>query len=230
VVEDENERERRREQAREAANRARQRAEAVHRQLEGWEVHLARGELGHVIAHADEVARDPDLAAPGRRRLEEAVRLGRRRLDTHGAHGDWQAACRGHADAAVSRGRHVLDHPDHEDLVNTAGRLVKNPALSGAARRTVTAWLAQAADMADARAAFLEQRVAWQRLTTEAQARAENPLDLPETRDVVSWLRENLESAGVTETERQAMRDVVAAHEARQAERRRRDRGISWRT
>ncbi len=229
VVEDETEREARREQAREAANRARQEAEAAHRQLDGWEAHLARGELGRVIAHAGEVARDPDLAAPVRRRLEEAVRLGRRRLDTHDVHGDWQAACRDHADAAVSRGRHVLDHPGHEDLMTSARRLAKNPALSGTARRAVAAWLGQAADMADARAAFLERYASLQRLMTEAQARGENPLDLPETRDVVSWLRENLESAGATETERQAMRDVVAAHEARQAERRRRDRGFSWR-
>ncbi len=61
------------------------------------------------------------------------------------------------------------------------------------------------------------------------KAEGNNPLDLPETGDVVAWLRENLESAGVTETERQAMRDVVATWDARQAERRRRDRGISWR-
>ncbi len=229
VVEDENERERRRQQAREAANRARQRAEAAHRQLEGWEAHLAQGKLGHVIARAEEVVQDPDLAAPGRRRLETAVRLARRRLDTHGAYGDWQAACRSHAEAAVSRGRHVLDHPGHEDLVTSAHRLAKNPALSGTARRAVPAWLSRAADMADARAAFLERYASLQRLMTEAQARGENPLDLPETRDVVSWLRENLESAGVTEAERQAMRDVVAAHDARLAERRRRDRGISWR-
>ena len=229
VVEDEKERERRREQAREAANRARQEAEAARRQLEGWEAHLARGELGHVIAHADEVARDPDLSAPVRRRLEKAVRLGRRRLDSHEAFGDWQEACRSHADDAVSRGRHVLDHSGYRDLVTSAHRLAKNPALSGAARRTVTAWLSRAADMADARAAFLERRVVWQRLQAEAEAEGRNLLDLPAAGRVVAWLRENLESAGVTETERQAMRDVVAAHEARQAERRRRDRGISWR-
>ncbi len=229
VVEDENERERRREEAREAANRARQRAEAAHRQLEGWEAHLARGELGHVIAHADEVARDPDLAAPSRRRLEKAVRLGHRRLDSHEAYGDWQAACRNHADAAASQGRHVLDHPGHADLMTSARRLAKNPALSGTARRAVTAWLAEAAGMADARAAFLERRVAWQRLQAEADAEGSNLLDLPAAGRVVAWLRENLESAGVTETERQAMRDVVAAHDTRQAERRRRDRGISWR-
>ncbi|MCY4500383.1 MAG: hypothetical protein OXE57_02325 [Alphaproteobacteria bacterium] len=83
--------------------------------------------------------------------------------------------------------------------------------------------------MADARAAFLERRIAWQRLQAEAEAEGRNPLDLPAARRVVAWLRENLESAGVTETERQAMRDVVARHEARKAERRRRDRGISWR-
>ena len=64
VVEDETERERRREQAREAANRARQEAEAAHRQLEGWEAHLARGALGRVIAHADEVARIPISLPP----------------------------------------------------------------------------------------------------------------------------------------------------------------------
>ncbi len=229
VVEDENERERRREEARKAANRARQQAEAAHRQLEGWEAHLAHGKFGRVIAHADEVARDPALAAPAQRRLEAAVRLARRRLHTHGAHDDWQAACRSHADAATAQRRHVLDHPGHEDLVTSARRLAKNPALSGTARQAVTAWLAHAADMADARAAFLERYASLQRMMTEAQARGENPLDLPETRDVVSWLRENLESAGATETERQAMRDVVAAHDARQAERRRRDRGISWR-
>ncbi len=229
MVEDENERERRREEAREAANRARQQAEAAHRQLDGWEAHLAQGTLGRVIAHADEVARDPALAVPGRRRLEEAVRLGRWRLDAHGAYGDWQAACRNHADAATSRGRHVLDHPGHEDLVNTAGRLTKNPALSGTARRTVATWLAQAADMAAARAAFLERRVAWQRLQAEAEAEGKNLLDLPAAGRVVAWLRENLQSAGVTETERQAMKDVVATWDTRQAERRRRDRGISWR-
>ena len=55
-----------------------------------------------------------------------------------------------------------------------------------------------------------------------------NPLDLPETGHLVSWIRENLGSAGITETERQAMKDVVARHEARQAERIRPDRGISW--
>ncbi len=170
VVDDENERERRREEAREAANGARQQAEAAHRQLEGWEAHLAHGKFGRVIAHADEVARDPDLAAPGRRRLEEAVRLAHRRLDTHGAYGDWQAACRNHADAAVSRGRHVLDHAGYEDLVTSARRLAKNPALSGKARQAVTAWLADCNDMADARAAFLERRVAWQRLQAEAEA------------------------------------------------------------
>ncbi|MCY4609098.1 MAG: hypothetical protein OXD40_10950, partial [bacterium] len=229
VGEDENERERRRERAREAANRARQQAEAAHRQLESWEAHLAQGKLGRVIAHADEVARDPALAVPGRHRLEDAVRLARRRLDAHGAYGDWQAACRSHSDAATAQRRHVLDHPGHADLVTSARRLSEDPALSGTARRAVTAWLSQAADMADARAAFLERYASLQRLMTEAQARAENPLDLPETRDVVSWLRENLESAGATETERQAMRDVVATWDARQAERRRRDRGISWR-
>ena len=186
VVEDETERERRREQAREAANRARQRAEAAHRQLEGWEAHLAHGEFGHVVAHADEVASDPDLAAPGRRRLEKAVRLAHRRLDAHGAYGDWQAACRSQADAATSRGRHVLDHPGHEDLVTSAGRLAKNSALSGTARRTVTAWLGHAADMADARAAFLERRVAWQRLQAEADAEGRNLLDLPQP---AAWWR-----------------------------------------
>ena len=229
VVEDETERERRRQQAREAANRARQEAEAAHRQLEGWEAHLARGELGRMIARADEVARDPDLAAPVRRRLKAAVRLTRRRIETHEAHGDWQAACRSHAGAAVSQGRHVLDHPRHEDLVTSARRLAKNPALNGTARQAVAAWLADAADMADARTAFLERRAILRRLMAEADAQGQNPHDRPETGDVVSWLRENLESAGVTETERQAMRDVVARHEARQAERRRRDRGFSWR-
>ncbi len=123
----------------------------------------------------------------------------------------------------------MLDHPGHEDLVTSAGRLAKNPALSGTARRAVSAWLGHAADMADARAAFLEQRVAWRRLQAEAEAEGKNPLDLPAAGRVVAWLRENLECGGVTETERQAMRDVVAAHDARQAERRRRDRGISWR-
>ena len=34
---------------------------------------------------------------------------------------------------------------------------------------------------------------------------------LPKTGDVMPWLRENLGSAGVTETERQAMKDVVTA-------------------
>ncbi len=229
VLEDESGRERRREEAREAANRARQQAEAAHRQLDGWEAHLAHGKFGRVIAHADEVARDPDLAAPVRRRLSEAVRLARRRLDAHGAYGDWQAACRSHADAATAQRRHVLDHPGHEDLVTSARRLSEDPALSGTARRAVAAWLADCNDMADARAAFLERRVAWQRLQAEAKAEGKNPLDLPAAGRVVSWLRENLESAGVAETERQAMRDVVATWEARQAERSRRDRGISWR-
>ena len=123
----------------------------------------------------------------------------------------------------------MLDHAGREDLVTSARRLAKNPALSGTARQAVTAWLAEAADMAAARTAFLEQRVAWQRLQAEADAQGRNLLDLPATGRVVSWLRENLESAGVTETERQAMRDVVARHETRQAERRGRDRGISWR-
>ena len=228
VVEDETERERRRQQAREAANRARQRAEAAHRQLEGWEAHLAQGKLGHVIAHADEVVQDPDLAAPVRLRLEEAVRLARRRLDTHGAYLDWQAACRSHADAAASRGHHVLDHPGHADLVTLARRLADNPALGGTARRAVAVWLSDAEDMVDARTAFLERRVTLRRLVAEAEAQGQNPLDLPETGHVVSWIRENLGSAGVTETERQAMKDVVARYEARQAERIRPDRGISW--
>ncbi|MCY4500382.1 MAG: hypothetical protein OXE57_02320 [Alphaproteobacteria bacterium] len=85
------------------------------------------------------MARDPDLAAPGRRRLETAVRLGRQRLDSHEAYGDWQAACRNHADAAASQGRHVLDHSGYRDLVTSARRLAKNKALSGTARRVVTA-------------------------------------------------------------------------------------------
>ena len=228
VVEDEKEREARREQAREAANRARQRAEATHRQLEGWEAHLTSGDLGHVIAHADEVARDPDLAAPGRRRLEAAARLARRRLETHGQYCDWQAACRNHADAAASRGHHVLDHPGHADLVTLARRLADNPALSETARRAVAVWLSDAEDMVDARTTFLERRVTLRRLVAEAEAQGQNPLDLPETGHVVSWIRENLESTGVTETERQAMKDVVARYEARQAERIRPDRGISW--
>ena len=228
VVEDEKEREARREQARKAVNQARQRAEAAHRQLEGWEAHLTSGDLGHVIAHADEVARDLDLAAPGRRRLEAAARLARRRLETHGAYGDWQAVCRNHADAAASRGHHVLDHPGHADLVTLARRLADNPALSEMARRAVSVWLSDAEDMVGARTAFLERRVTWKRLVAEAEAEGHNPLDLPETGHVVSWIRENLESTGVTETERQDMKDVVARYEARQAERIRPDRGISW--
>ena len=228
VIEDEREREARREQAREAANRARQEAEAAHRQLEGWEAHLAGGRLGHVIAHADEVARDPDLAAPGRRRLEVAARLARRRLDTHEAYGDWQAACRSHAADAASQRRHVIDHPGHADLVTLARRLADNAALSETARRAVAIWLSDAENMVDARKAFLERRVTLRRLVAEAEAQGENPLDLPETGHVVSWIRENLGSAGVTETERQDMKDVVAQYEDRQVERIRPDRGISW--
>ena len=228
VVEDEKEREARREQARETANRARQEAEAAHRRLEGWEAHLASGDLGHVIAHADEMAQDPGLSAPGRRRLEAAARLARRRLETHGAYLDWQAACRSHADAAASRGHHGLDHSGHADLVTLARRLADNPALSGTARQAVAVWLSDAEDMVDARTAFLERRVALRHLVAEAEAEGQNPLDLPETGHVVSWIRENLGSAGVTETERQAMKDVVARYEARQAERLRPDRGISW--
>ena len=107
--------------------------------------------------------------------------------------------------------------------------LVENPALTGTARRAVVAWLADAADMADARAAFLERYATLQRLVAEAHADGGNLFDRSETGDVVSWLRENLASTGVTETGRQAMKDVVARHEARQVERMRPDRGISWR-
>ena len=228
VVEDEKEREARREQARDAANRARLEAEAAHRQLEGWEAHLASGRLGHVIAHADEVAQAPGLAAPGRRRLEAAARMARQRLETHETYGDWQAACRSHADAAASRGHHVLDHPGHADLVTLARRLADNPALSETARRAVAVWLSDAEGMVDARTAFLERLVTLRRLVAEAEAQGQNPLDLPETGHVVSWIGENLGSAGVTETERQAMKDDVARYEARQAERIRPDRGISW--
>ena len=181
-----------------------------------------------MLAHADEVARDPDFAAPGRRRLEAATHLARQRLEIHGAYCDWQAACRNHADDAASQGRHVLDHPGHADLVTSARRFADNPALSESVRRAVAVWLSDAEDMVDARTAFIERRVTLRRLVAEAEAQGENPLDLPETAHVVSWIRENLESAGVTETERQAMKDVVARYEARQAERIRPDRGISW--
>ena len=229
AVEDEGDRERRREEAREAANQARQRAEAAHRRLEGWEAHLAHGRLARVIADAEGVARDPHLADAARRRLEAEMRLARRRLDVHGALGDWQTACRSHADDAASRGRHVIDHPGHEDLVTAARAAAENPGLSVAARRMVASWLAGRDGMAAARAAFLERRATWRRLVAHADAEGKDPHDLPAAGEVVSWIRENLESAGVTETERQAMRDVVARHEARQAERIRPDRGIRWR-
>ena len=228
-VEDEREREARREEAREAANQARQRAEAAHRRLEGWEAHLAHGRLAHAIADADEAARDPHLADAARRRLEAGMRLARWRLDAHGALGDWQAACRSHADDAASRGRHVIDHPGHGDLVTAARAAAENPGLSVAARRTVASWLADHAGMAAARRVFLERRATWRRLVARADAEGKDPHDLPGAGEVVSWIRENLESAGVTETERQAMRDVVARHEARRAERIRHDRGIRWR-
>ena len=228
-AEDETNREARREEAREAANQARQRAEAAHRELEGWEAHLARGRLGHVIDAADEAAKDPHLADPARRRLEAEVRLARRRLDAHGALGDWQAACRSHADDAASRGRHVIDHPGHGDLVTAARAAAENPGLSVAARRMVASWLAGRDGMAAARAAFLERRATWRRLVAHAEAERKDPHDLPGAGEVVSWIRENLESTGVTETERQAMREVVARHDERQAERIRPDHGISWR-
>ena len=223
------EREARRERARDAANRARRRAEDVHRQLEDWGAHLAGGNFGSVIAQASEAARDPDLGAADRRRLEEAAALARRRLEAHEAHLDWQEACRVHADTAASRGAHVVDGPGWRDLVVRAGRVAKNPAASDIARRAVMGWLATAESMTEARVAFLERRLAWERLEAAAQAEGKNPFDLPETGDVMAWLRANLESAGITETERQAMKDVVARYDARQAERMRPDRGISWR-
>ena len=123
----------------------------------------------------------------------------------------------------------MVDDPGWRDLVARAGRLAENPASKDTARRALAEWLAAAENMAQARAAFLERRSAWERLEAAAQAESKNPFDLPETGDVVAWLRENLESAGITETERQAMMDVVARHDARQAERMRPDRGISWR-
>ena len=229
VVEDEAAREARRERARAAANRARRRADDVRRQLEDWEAHLAKGDLGSVIARAGEAARDSDLGAQDRRRLEEAAALARRRLEAHEAYRGWQEACRDHADAAASRGTHVVEDPGWRDLVASAGSLAENPASSDTARQAVTEWLAVAENMAQARAAFLERRSAWERLEAAAEAEGKNPFDLPETGHVVAWLRENLEGAGIAETERQAMRDVVARHEAWQAERMRPDRGISWR-
>ncbi len=229
VIEDEREREARREKARAAANRARRQAENAERQLEDWEAHLAGGRLGHWIACADEAARDPALPVPARRRLEEAAVLARRRLEAHEAHGAWQEACRDHAEAAASHDRHVVDDPGWRDLVAEAERLTENPAASSAARREIAQWRDDAGRMMEARAAFLERRRAWRRLEADAKVRGENILDLAETGDVVAWLRENLESAGVTGSERRAMRDVVAHHEARQAERMRPDRGFSWR-
>ena len=229
AVEDEMEREAQRERAREAANRARRKGEDAHRQLEKWEVHLASGRLDHWIAHADEAARDPDLGTPSRYRLEEAAALARGRLEAHEAYLEWQEVCRFHADTAASRRAHVVDASGWRDLIARAGRLANNPASSDTARRAVMEWLAAAESMTEARVTFLERRLAWERLEAAAQAEGKNPFDLPETGDVVSWLRENLESAGVTETERQAMKDVVARHEARQTERMRPDRGFSWR-
>ncbi len=229
AIEDETDREARRERARAAADRARRRADDVHRRLEDWEAHLAGGDLGRVIADAGKAARDPDLGVGDRRRLEEVAALARQRFEAHEAYLDWQDACQVHADTAASRGVHVVDDPGWRDLVATAGRLAENPDSRATARLTVTEWLVAAQGMAEARAAFLERCSAWKRLEAAAQAEGRNPLDLPETSDVVAWLRENLESAGITETERQAMKDVVARHDARQAERVRPDRGISWR-
>lgn len=230
AIEDEQEREARRERARAAANRARRKADDVQLQLEDWEAHLASGRLDHWITHADAVAGDSDLAAGDRRRLEEATALARQRLEAHEAYLDWQIACRAHDAAAELQGRHALDDPTgYHDLAARAGRLAENSDLSATARRAAAEWLAASKDMAEARLAFLERRLAWERLEAEAQAAGRNPLDLPETGDVVAWLRENLDSAGITEAERQAMRDVVSRHEARQAERKSRDRGFSWR-
>ena len=229
AVEAEAEREARRERAREAANRARHKADDTGRRLENWEARLAGGDLGRVIADAGEVARNPDLGAGDRRRLEEAVVLARRRLDAHQAYLDWQEACRVHADTSGSRGAHMVDDPGWRDLVVRAGRLAKNPASSDTTRRTVMGWLATAESMTEARVTFLERHLAWERLEAAAKIEGTDPFDLPETGDVVAWLRENLESAGVTETERQTMKNVVARYDARQAERMRPDRGISWR-
>ncbi len=229
IVEDEREREARRERARQAANRARRQADDARRRLEDWETHLAHGRLGHVIVLADAAARNRDLGTQDRRRLEEATALARRRLETHEAYRDWQNACRAHDTAAKSQGRHALDDPGWRDLAARAGRLAENPDSSATARRAAAEWLAASKDMAEARLAFIERRLAWERVEAEAQAAGRNPLDLPEAGEVVAWLRENPESAGATEGERQAMKDVVARHEARQAERKSRDRGFSWR-
>ncbi len=229
VVEDEAERETRREQARKAANQARCRADDVHRQLEDWEAHLAGSNLESVIAQASGAAQDPDLGTLDRRRLEEATALARRRLEAHEAYLGWQEACRVHADTTASRGAHVVDDPGWRELVVRAGRLAKNPVSSGTARRTVAEWLAATESLTETRVTFLERRLAWERLETTAEVEGKNPFDHPETGDVVAWLRENLESAGITETERQAMRDVVARHDARQTELKSRDRGFSWR-
>ncbi len=228
-AEDEREREARREKAREDANQARQRAEAAHRRLEDWEAHLARGRLGHGIVDADEAARDPHLAAPARRRLEEAVRLARQRLAAHETFGDWQTACRNHAVDAASRGRHVTDQPGHEDLVKEARRLANTASLRAPSRQAVASWLADHADMAEARRAFLERRTAWRRLVARAEAEGKDPLGLHQAGDMVTWFRENLESIGVTEAERQFMKDVVARHDERQVRWTRPDRRISWR-
>ncbi|MDE0417105.1 MAG: relaxase domain-containing protein [bacterium] len=229
IIEDDRERETRRERAREAANRARRRADDAHRQLADWEARLAEGRFERWIAHADAVARDPDLGSPDRRRLEGAMALARRRLDAHEAHQNWRTACQAQTDHAASQGGHVLDHPGRGELVAVARRLAADPDASGFARRAVTDWLADHEAMAEARKAFLGQRVALERVVARAEAEGENPLDLAGARRVVEWIRDNLNSAGVTETERQAMGNVMAQYEARQAELKHRDRGISWR-
>ena len=229
-ITDEAEREARRERAREAARRARLAADAVHRQLEGWEALLESGGLRPVIARADAAVRDPDLGAVDRRRLEEAAALARQRLEAHEAHRSWQGACRAHGEEAELQDRHAVDHPGYRDLAGSAESLAGNAALSAAARHAAAEWLAAAKDMTAARAAFIERREAWERVEAAALAEARNPLDANETGDVVAWFRANLETTGVTEAERQAMRDLVARHEAREAERKRQrpDRGFSW--